>query len=117
MAVTVNTFMLVKQSGAPATLSTYNAVSAAVGTYLPIAKTGVATANSPTSAKIAENMTLVKLPVGAATGTIAVEVDGVDQFLHDYAGSQIGNTAMPVYGLRIAAQSTIAFRVVAALAA
>lgn len=117
MAATVNTFRGTTQSGAPVTYSTYNAANGAVGTYLPIAKSGVATASSPTFAKVTENTTLVDMPAGAATGTICVEVDGKDQFLHDYAMAQLTNQARPLYNLRIAASSIIAFRVVAVLPA
>ena len=118
MAATVNTFIGMSQSGRPVTISAYNAASAAVVTYLPLSKSGtVAGANSPQFQKINENIVLTDLPCSAATGTIAIEVDGVDQFFLDYSAHQVSNNGRPKYGLKVGAGSILAFRVIAALAA
>lgn len=111
MAATNNLWSWKKSNGAPYTMSTYNAANAAVGTYLPIAITGIAGANSPTFVKLSDNIEIGQMPCKAATGTIAIEVDGKEQAQIDYAQNQESNQARPYLGLRVAAGSILAFRV------
>lgn len=117
MAATVNLWSWKKANGAPFTLTTYNAANGAVGTYLPVAQTGIAGANHPTFLKLSDNIEIGQLPCKAATGTIAIEVDGKEQAQVDYAQNQETNQARSYLGLRVAAGSILAFRVSAVLPA
>lgn len=118
MAATVNTIQCVTVRGRPFSLSAYNGVSAAVGTYLPLDKNQVAVDTSPKTATIKENCYITDIIAGAATGTVEV-ISGGDKtgILIDYASHQVGNAGRPHLRIPIARGTSLSFQVAAVLPA
>jgi len=117
MADTKNLWTFKKDNGGPLTIKTFNAANAAVGTALPISIQGDVSSAHPTFLQLSDNIRIEQMPCKAATGVIAVEVNGKEQFQCDYAQNQETNQARPVFNLEVPRGATIAFRVVTALPA
>lgn len=117
MAATVN---LLQIDGGVGQISSYNAVSAAVNTFLPMSKDHVALATDKTTMRPKRSIIITDFVAGAATGTIQVIVDGspvpTGGFI-DYAQHQASNSGRPKLNIRIPAMSELELKVVVALPA
>jgi hypothetical protein len=118
MAATVNTMEFMGVDGKPFTVFSYNAPNAAVGTFLPVDQTGVATENSPLSFICPKDCYLTDFIAGAATGTVQIISSGnaTGSYI-DYSTRQADNAGRREYRIPISKGTEVRFKVVSALPA
>lgn len=120
MAATTNRlFIQSAKSGQIKTVSTYNAANGAVGTYLPVDTSQIATANSPNEFNPATDCILKDWQAGAASGEVQIIADGNPTgFFLGYDAQQPSNAgrAIPL-GYQFVAGVTYRFRVESVLPA
>lgn len=107
-----------KSTGQTKRLSLYDAPSAAVGTYLPVEFSQIATVNSPTDWDCTQDCIITDFIAGPATGEIEIVKNGApDQFTIDMAAMQANNAGRKQPGYVFNAGCRYRFKVVAELAA
>ena len=118
MAATVNTMYFNGTDGVPFSVSTYNAASGAVGTYLNCDQNQVAVASSPDNFIVPKNCYLVDVIAGAATGTVEIISNGKSTGIFiDYASHGATNSGRPKLAIPFSKGTEVRFKVISALPA
>lgn len=118
MAATVNSITVTGRDGIPFTVSTYNAVSAAAGTYLKADLNQVAVSTSPDNCIVPKDGYITEWIAGAATGTIELISNGKSTGIFiDYAAHQATNSGRPKLSIPVSKGTELRFKVISALPA